>query len=120
MRYLFPPTLNTVRSLTKDADPNVPFRSPGLRQAADSTASTQCHIVSAERGSRSINSRIRFSVTILNSLSSHKGNRGSSADGSDGAAVLDHDGFTGYDHGTHNRLLEGVEVMPPAEVRLIR
>src|ERR1700678_1545324 len=66
MRYLFPPTLNTVRSPMKDADANVAFKSPGLRQSADSTASTQCHMASAERGSRSMNSRIRFPVTTLN------------------------------------------------------
>src|SRR5437660_8773882 len=65
MRYLFPPRLNTVRSPTNEAEANIAFRSPGLLQVADSIASTQRHNASAERGSRSMNSRIRFSVTIL-------------------------------------------------------
>jgi hypothetical protein len=50
------------------------FRSPGLPQAADSTVSAQRQIASAERGSCSMNSRIRFSVTILKPLGSHIGN----------------------------------------------
>src|ERR1035441_2640292 len=74
MRYLFPPTLNTVRSPTNDAAANDAFRSPGLRQFEDSIASGQRHITSEEYGSRSMNSRILFSVTILNNPDSHNGN----------------------------------------------
>src|ERR1039458_6612093 len=74
MRYLFPPTLKTVRSPTKDAGANIAFRSPGMRQVVDSIASTQRHIASAAWGSRSMKSRIRLSDTILTSLGSHIGN----------------------------------------------
>src|ERR1035441_3694134 len=74
MRYLFPPTLNTVRSPTNDAAANDAFRSLGLRQSEDSIASPQRHITAEERGSCSMNSRILFSVTILNYPDSHNGN----------------------------------------------
>src|ERR1039458_963823 len=65
MRYLFPPTLKTVRSPTKDAGANIAFRSLGLRHPADSIASAQRHKASAAFGSRSMKSRIRLSDTIL-------------------------------------------------------
>src|SRR5215831_15418011 len=65
MRYLLPPTLKIVRSPTKEAEANVAFRSPGLDQSADSMAPAQCQIASVDCGSRSMNSRIRLSVTIL-------------------------------------------------------
>ena len=66
MRYLFPPISNTVRSPTNDADANVALSRLGLLQFAASIASAQRYIASADRGSRSMKSRIRFSETILN------------------------------------------------------
>ena len=74
MRYLLPPALNTVRPPTKETGAKVPLDSPGLRHFADSMESAQCHISALERGARSMNSLIRFSVTILNASGSHGGN----------------------------------------------
>src|SRR5450759_31484 len=86
-----------VRSPTNDATANVAFRPAGLRQLEDSIVSTQRHITPEDRGSRSMNSRIFFSVTIRTNPASHNGNQESttSSDGLVRLAVL-HQEFEGF------------------------
>src|ERR1035437_6016943 len=72
--------LNTVRSPTNDATANVAFRSAGLRQLEDSIVSAQRHNTPEDRGSRSMNSRIFFSVTIRTNPASHNGNQESTGE----------------------------------------